>query len=101
LRDALSDTAGSPRYIETVARRGYRFIADVQTIENDDPIDTAGDPAELGGEVIAHFRVLEKLGSGAMGVVYRAEDLRLGRFVAIKVLADGLAANPDARARFE
>ena len=53
------------------------------------------------GASIAHYRVLGLLGSGGMGDVYRAHDLKLNRDVAIKVLPPGLAADTDARARFE
>jgi serine/threonine protein kinase len=53
------------------------------------------------GRTISHYRIIEKLGAGGMGIVYRAEDTNLNRQVAIKVLPEMFSGDPERMARFE
>jgi DNA-binding winged helix-turn-helix (wHTH) protein len=109
VRLALGDSADRPSYVETVARRGYRLMVPVTwstypahppgpAVEETEA--QAGDQNLLGKRV-SHYRVLQVIGGGGMGVVYAAEDLKLGRPVALKFLPGELATDRIAMERFE
>jgi serine/threonine protein kinase/DNA-binding winged helix-turn-helix (wHTH) protein/tetratricopeptide (TPR) repeat protein len=117
LRDALGDSADKPKYIETIARRGYRLMVPVERLDSS-PSDGSGpgvvasslggaavqlqvEPTGLTGTTVSHYRVLEEVGSGGMGVVYKAEDVKLGRLVAIKFLPEAVGNDPRAVEQFE
>jgi len=103
LRITLGDTGDKPRLIETLVRRGYRLIVSVQWQQgqlSEAPEHVARLSSVLGKRV-SHYRVLGILGGGGMGLVYKGEDLKLDRPVALKFLPQEIVADPVAFQRFE
>ena len=115
LRRVFGDSAVECRYIQTIPRRGYRLMVPVERVEpledlpEDEPERKQSENGSflqapstaVIGKKVSHFRVLDIIGGGGMGVVYKAEDLRLGRLVALKFLPAELAGDPVFLGRFE
>jgi serine/threonine protein kinase/DNA-binding winged helix-turn-helix (wHTH) protein/Flp pilus assembly protein TadD len=110
LRRTLGDSAENPRYIETLARRGYRLMVATEYLNSAPGIAPGEAPSTVAypeghgrliGKKVSHYRVLDVIGGGGMGMVYRAEDLKLGRSVALKFLPQELTSDAVVLQRFE
>jgi serine/threonine protein kinase len=109
LRKAFGDDAKNPTFIETIPKRGYRLLVEPEPgweeageaggEQESTPLTAPSAPRI--GETLSHYRIVDTLGEGGMGEVYRAHDTDLHRDVAVKVLGAQLAESPDRIARFE
>jgi DNA-binding winged helix-turn-helix (wHTH) protein/tetratricopeptide (TPR) repeat protein len=106
IRQVLGDDPARPRFVQTLTGRGYRFVAPVEEAcppagAKVEALRAVSQTETLLGRRVSHYRVIRLLGGGGMGVVFEAEDLKLGRRVALKFLPAELGRDAAAFERLE